>query len=537
MAGMRTDPIACEADLAAVALALGAESVGGLSDDEQELSDRAAPVDASIAREFRRRIRDGDDPLGEAFCTLRSPATRRQQGAVYTPRGIVRSMVDWSAAIDTPARVIEPGAGSGRFLLAAGRRFPKASLVAVETDPLAALICRANLAAAGLAQRAVVRLEDFRTAEFSEIDRRTLYIGNPPYVRHHQIDSAWKDWLKRETAGLGLKASALAGLHVHFFLAIALRARYGDYGALITAAEWLDVNYGRLVRNLFLDRLGGRSVTMIAPEAEPFPGTQATGAISTFVVGERPRSARFSRIDDLQKLNGLTGGRSVSRTEMSGASRWSHLVRKPRRMPRGFIELGELCRVHRGQATGANRVWIAGDHNSGLPEEVLLPTVTKARELIANGSVLSRTDTLRRVIDLPADLSEFSSRQRAAIERFLRYAEQSGARNGYIARHRKPWWSVSLRAPAPILATYMARRPPAFVLNRAQARHLNIAHGLYPRERMTPALLRSLVGYLREAATVQGGRVYAGGLAKFEPREMERIPVPRPEELAARANC
>jgi hypothetical protein len=441
-------------------------------------------------------------------------------------------MVDWSAAIDTPVRVIEPGTGSGRFLLAAGRRFPQAALVAVETDPLAALICRANLAAAGLAQRAVVRLEDFRSAGLEETDGRTLYIGNPPYVRHHHIDAAWKNWFKEEAAGLGFKASALAGLHVHFFLAIALRARREDYGTLITAAEWLDVNYGRLVRELFLNRLGGRSVAMIAPEAEPFPGTRATGAITTFVVDSPLSSVRFRRVDRLPELNGLSSGRRVSRAEMAAAPRWSHLSRKPRRMPQGFIELGELCRVHRGQATGANRVWIAGQHSAGLPENVLRPTVTKARELIANGIVLSGTQPLRRVIDLPADLSGFSRREKAAIERFLRNAEQAGARESYIARHRSPWWSVGLRAPAPILATYMARRPPVYVLNTAEARHLNIAHGLYPREPLTAATLRSLVRYLREAATVQGGRVYAGGLTKFEPREMERIPVPRLEDLA-----
>lgn len=72
----------------------------------------------------------------------------------------------------------------------------------------------------------------------------------------------------------------------------------------------------------------------------------------------------------------------------------------------------------------------------------------------------------------------------------------------------------------------MARRPPAFILNRAGARRINIAHGLYPREPLDDAVLRNMVEYLSTASRTIDGRTYAGGLTKFEPREMARIPGP-----------
>jgi hypothetical protein len=77
----------------------------------------------------------------------------------------------------------------------------------------------------------------------------------------------------------------------------------------------------------------------------------------------------------------------------------------------------------------------------------------------------------------------------------------------------------------------MARRPPAFVRNLAGARHINIAHGLYPRDRLAPRSLDALARYLATATTLTQGRTYAGGLTKFEPREMERLLVPTPELL------
>ena len=135
------------------------------------------------------------------------------------------------------------------------------------------------------------------------------------------------------------------------------------------------------------------------------------------------------------------------------------------------------------------------------------------------------------MIDLPVDLDRFQGSERRAIDRFLDRARSLGAHAGYIARNRRAWWSVGLREPAEILATYMARRPPAFVRNTSAVRHINIAHGLYPREPLPDRVLDRLTEYLATATRLDDGRTYSGGLTKFEPREMERLLVPRPDLL------
>jgi adenine-specific DNA-methyltransferase len=452
---------------------------------------------------------------------------RRTLGATYTPAAIISSMLNWARAQNLELeRVVEPGSGSGRFLLAAARSFPEAELVGIEIDPLPAMIARANLSACDLAERSTVLVGNYRSTVLPAWKGATLYIGNPPYVRHHQIDSTSKQWLTATAHQLGHEASQLSGLHVYFFLATALKAQAGDFGVFITAAEWLDVNYGRLVRDLFLGQLGGESLTVVEPTAKPFEDAETTAAISTFVVGSHKPSIRVSRVADSTGLGNLTGGERLHRGRLETESRWSHLMRKPRLVPQGYVELGEICRVHRGQATGANHVWIAGPHSEDLPTQFLFRTVTRARELFATEGVLADASGLRDVIDLPIDLDVLAPEHRGPVARFLRHAKKLGAASGYIARTRRAWWSVGLRSSAPILATYMARRPPAFVLNLAGARHLNIAHGLYPREPLTEGTLNNLARYLSRAVSVRDGRTYAGGLTKFEPREMERIMVP-----------
>jgi hypothetical protein len=533
---MRIDTAASlksEYHLVSAAMALNAPRVATWSSEERTLSQGVAHFSKLIAGAIAKQIERGKDPLGEAFSRLRSPERRREDGATYTPTAIVKAMVRWAAEHNAaPARIVDPGTGSGRFLLEAGRRFPNAELIGIDVDPLATLTARANLAAAGYAERAEIIRADFRATALPAIDGRTLYIGNPPYVRHHLLGAKWKEWLTKEAQRLGHPASQLAGLHVHFFLATALNAQPGDFGSFITAAEWLDVNYGQLVRDLFLDNLGGRSITVVEPTARPFADAASTAAITTFEAGTKPISIRMRRVDNARALHPLEAGRLVHRGRIETQARWSHLTRRTKTVPAGYVELGELCRVHRGQVTGANRIWIAGKHSEGLPEDLLFRTVTRARELFAAGPTLADDSDLKRVIDLPVDLSVLSMDDRKAVEKFLRFAKSVGADAGYIAENRKAWWSVGLRSPAPILATYMARRPPAFVRNLAGARHINIAHGLYPRDPLSDKILTRLASYLSTGTTIEGGRTYAGGLTKFEPREMERIPVPTPELLA-----
>jgi hypothetical protein len=526
-----------EPALIAAALSLiGPEAA--LSPGEQAVAAGIAPEpDPAIRAALRAEIETGGDPrsadpLGNAFTRIRAAKARRALGATYTPHEIVCAMLAWSArqAGAAPERIVDPGAGSGRFLLAAARRFPDARLIGIEIDPVAALLLRANLSASGQMHRASVLVGDYRAIPLPPIAGRTLFIGNPPYLRHHGIAPEWKDWYATTARRFGVKASRLAGLHLHFFLRTLELARPGDLGCFVTAGEWLDVNYGAPLRRLLATTLGMKALHQLDPKALPFADAVTTGVITGFEIGALTEHVRVDRVSSVAKLADLSGGEDVPRVTLAAAPRWTLITRPAKAIPAGWVELGEICRVHRGQVTGGNAIWIAGPHSADLPPQFLFPAITKARELLAS-EVLRDPTRLRRVIDLPRDLDDLATHD--AIERFLAWAREQGADRSYIARHRKAWWSVELKSPAPILCTYMARRPPAFVRNLCGARHINIAHGLHPREAMSDAMLDALAAFLRENVPQAQGRTYAGGLTKFEPKELERIPVPRLEELAA----
>lgn len=523
-----------EYDLIRLAVGLGARTIGGpLTPSEVDLVEMAEALGKKPSEEFvaetAEQIRDGADPLGDWFYTLRSAEERRSAGAVYTPAELVGPMVQWVSEQD-PKRVVDAGAGSGRFSVAIARKAPETQLVAVELDPVATLMTRGSLAALRI-RSALVLQTDYTRLSLPAVTGRTAFVGNPPYVRHHQLTPTAKEWAQKVAARLGHTVSGLAGLHAHFFLATATMGRSGDVGCFVTSAEWLDVNYGSIVRQLLLGRLGGEAVHVVEPQAMPFEGTATTAVVVNFHLGEQPHSVRFRPVASLGDLGDLgTTGEPVARERLVEASRWSPFVRTRHQVPEGYIELGELCRVHRGTVTGSNATWVRrGDIE--LPESVLFPAVTKARELFDARDVLTDPSGLCRVIDIPVELDELRPYERKLVDCFIRQARRASVHKGYIATHRRAWWSVGLRAPAPILATYMARRPPAFVRNAAEVRHINIAHGLYPRQELPEHALQRLAQCLRESISLSQGRTYAGGLTKFEPKEMERLPVPDLDSL------
>jgi hypothetical protein len=512
-------------ELVGLALACGASDVGGpLTKSEMLTAQRARPASKAEARRVRAAVRDGADPLGVAFSALRSPLERRALGAFYTGAAILQPMVRWAFA-QRPSRFVDPGCGSGRFAAAAAKCQRNLDIIAIDVDPIATLLTRAALAGVG-AKRARVLQGDYLTLRIPPHDGRTAFVGNPPYVRHHDLSPETKVRAAALAEKVGHSVSGLAGLHALFYLATLVKHGIaGDVGTFVTSAEWLDVGYGSIIRTIFSNGLGGRSLTVFDPESVPFDDAMTTAAITTFQIGEEPTTARIACIADARAAIALEEpGRDVDRALLSQAKRWSPFLRE-QVADIGCDTVGNTFRVSRGQVTGANSFFVMtrrAARERGL-ERFCVPLVTAADEVFAAGGELRDTPDRLVGLEVPRSLNPARYPRLAA---YFAAGERERVHAGYVASHRSPWWSVTYPKP-PIVATYMARQAPVFAANPDGLGLLNVVHGLHPRAPMDATAVARVVQTLNanRASFIGRGRTYHGGLEKFEPGEMEALPL------------
>ena len=464
-----------------------------------------------------------DDALGEAYSQANAPEDRRVHGITLTPAWLVDRMLDLAASRGAFDTIVDCGAGTGRFAIAAALRFPRAKVVAVETHPEMAALLRQRLRECSLARRIDVVEADFREASLP-LRGRTLFIGNPPYVRHHDIEPAWKAWYRHTMASRGIAASQLAGLHAQFMLRTVELMRPGDVMLFVTAAEWLDNGYGQALRELCTqppDR-SLRSLWLALPDEPVFPDALVSSVVVEVARDSAPIPTQLGLIAD----RCLRPVRQLDAEAVRAAPRWSPLCRDTALSDGQGIELGELFRVTRGQVTGCNDVWVV-PAQSALPSSLTVPSITRAREIIEDRlGTPEAVSQLKRVVDLPHDLDALPAAEREAALRFVVRARTLGADRSYIASHRKPWYSVAMRAPPVAFVSYMGRRPPVFRANPQRVSFLNIAHGLYPLTDMSAGVLGRLLNHLNTTTDLYSGRVYGGGLAKFEPSDVSRLRLP-----------
>ena len=159
--------------------------------------------------------------------------------------------------------------------------------------------------------------------------------------------------------------------------------------------------------------------------------------------------------------------------------------------------------------------------------------ITRATEILDSGGIVRLRPDTKRLLRISAEMrrTDFPKLHSYICQGEHDRRDVVRIKERHLCTQRDPWYCVEWPEPAPILATYMARRPPAFALNPEKLGVLNIGHYLHPhRSDLDVAAVVYELNRQRERL-VGSGRTYQGGLEKFEPSEMLNLEVDMPERI------
>ena len=484
---------------------------------------------------------------------LKTPVERNRLGQFATPPALARAVVDlaarWRANLGdlSPIRFLDPSVGSGAFWGATLARFGRDAVtcaVGVEVDPAVASVARSVWQGRGL---------DLVEADFTRLEpptdpaeRFNLIVANPPYVRHHHLARAAKPELARRVADrLGLAVSGLTGLYGYFLLLADAWLAEGGIAAWLVPSEFLDVNYGRVIRDYLTSRVTLLQIHRFQPIDGQFADALVTSAVVVFVKHAPPPGHRV-RLTSGSRLDYPDWSESVGLADLRVAAKWSRFVDgSALALIHGSTTLGDLFTIKRGIATGSNRFFVmtrAQAQDRGLPPACFRPILPSPRYL-GSGLIEADAEGFPRV-DRPLVLLDCGRKvtdpPSPALAAYLALGEAQAVHQGYLTSRRTPWYAQEERPPAPFLCSYMARprsdrpSPLRFFWNQSQATAANVYLLLYPRAELQTrliarpdlhALVFSRLQAIPAATLNNGGRVYGGGLHKVEPRELAAIPI------------
>lgn len=473
-----------------------------------------------------------------------SPLTYRKRfGQFLTPPEVAEFMASWGVSKGCRS-VLDPAVGTGVFLdgiarLSAGS---KVRFRGIDIDPL---MLNASYIRTQLLHVDTIELTQADFLRVTPIGEYDFIICNPPYLNFHDFD---RDIVTTMATQAGVPLSRLTNIYPLFFIQSFAFAQDGATMAFITPSEFFYTGYGKQLRKFLLRNFTIDAFILVDFERTLFEGVLTTATITLLRKQKAPEDhmVKFIRVFNwppesdvlLEAVRSATPNPAfykiteANQSALDPTEKWlkyfeeNHLGGVVDRL----IPLSRIARVHRGIATGDNSYFTLSDIEAtkwGIEKRFLRPVLARTHQCPTIEFTRQDHEALvkRGEKVLLLYCSEAPSRNLGA---YIRHGERQGVNKRYIPSHRTPWYSMERREPAPILATVFSRRRMRFILNSFKALNLAAYHCIYPTFDdlgKTKALLAYLNSDLCKQVQVVSRREYGGGLHKFEPKDLEQLPV------------
>ena len=488
-------------------------------------------------------------------------AGRAEEGlaAFYTPRKVAQLLTDW-AIVDSKSLVLDPSYGGCAFLNAAflslkekGSLRPEKQIFGVDIDPAAPKYLR-DLIAAGASPSQYISQDFFEVSpQHFGVPLFDAVVGNPPYIRYHDIPESLQKNAEVRLARFGIRVSGRASYWASFLLYSMQFLRRGGRLAMVLPGALLHTDYSAHVRELLIGHF--ETVTIHLLQERIFEGTQEESVIlCADGAGKRNRAVRINHAATVEELSrafadarlkavtvddtGGDGGWLRATIDRSALDVYDGLTDGP-----GVVRLGGWVETRIGVVTGNNAYFILSQSERGrrgIGEEFFVPVLKRPAYVTG----LAATDRDLRVIEKqgkdylllnpPPELRQMP----APLRKYIEEGEESGVHLAWKCKCRTPWYVVPHTSVPEAFIPCMSASWPRVIANRSGYTCTNnIIRLAWKEKRPAADWTRLALGTLSTFSQLSAelvGRSYGGGVLKLEPTELTRLAVPLvPREEAA----
>ncbi len=470
---------------------------------------------------------------------------KRANGIYYTPPPIAAEVTKW-AVNGRGNLVLDPSYGGGVFVAASLNRLsllgsdtPGRQVFGVDSDVGAEARTR------GLTKKAIPRRHlvnaDFFSVVPRDFNRRfDAVVGNPPYVKHHDIDPQLLHVARERVAEQGFSLSGRSSYWAYFVLHALQFVSPGGKLALILPGALLHADYAASVREAILENFG--RVTIVAIDEKVFSDAREESVI--LLAERRGESCREVRVGGLserhlrleeatlrrctRRVAKAQWGQSWMRAMLDGSTLSTY-----EELGLRSVKLGNIATVRIGAVTGANEYFTLRPselREAGIPTRYAQPMITRATQIRV--SRFTEAD-MKSLLNQDAKALLFrppkNGKLHPKVAEYVELGESLGLQNRYKCSRRKPWYVVPDSPPPDAFLLYMTSIATRLVLNEAGASCTNAIHAVTWRDasRASPAsaALASLTTLAQLGAELEG-RSYGDGVLKIEPSAAHRLPLP-----------
>jgi adenine-specific DNA-methyltransferase len=441
-------------------------------------------------------------------------AARKRLAAFYTPDATASSLIRWAIRSGKES-VLEPSVGGGALLRAAMSRAIELRSPAGLNQPLA---CDIDHIAVERLRSEFGESIEFHAGDFLELDPASyrkfeVVIANPPFTRNHSIDVPRRKYLRKR-----YRIEGAAGIWVYFLDHSMKFLSEGGRIASIVPRSALFTQYGEAFLRRMCSSFSAVGVYELAERPSWDGGAEERGAVilaegyqcgacdSYFSGIWLPRSGNICRrSSELPAYRDLT---SASRP------------------------LGEIASISIGVVTGCNSTFLLSEEERtalGLSLEDVTPIVSRARHV--EGVILTDEDLLRLARDgqktwllTPRSIDDRGTPARKRLAKITKYQRRSTC----WLNKRNPWWRVETGPNCDAVFTYMNEREPRLGLSDGKIICTNTLHRVVFNSTVSDAdRLVAALTFISSFGQLAGeiiGRVYGGGVLKFELTEARLMP-------------